>query len=223
MKISSRTLNILKNFSSIHESIIIPPGNMVFTGRGSDLSAIAKTEEEFPNEIRIHKLGSFIAAMGQFDGAEVDFQEKAAIIRSGRTRTTYKYASKEIIRFNAKPTSVEKLQSMAIPAGNLKTEDLTAIKKMAAALELKNISVIFDGQKLMMKVGNKGRDGNAFEIGLSLKFDYPESFNCVFGMHKLIMLQDNYEVSIIPNKVIVFTGSIGVTYCVGFEVDNRAS
>src|SRR5690606_25193313 len=100
MKISDRTLSIFKNFSTIHESIVIDPGQTVYTSRDGSVFAWADVEEEFENKISIYKLANFISIVERFETPDIDFGEMVATIKSNRSRVKYKYANPIHMKFS---------------------------------------------------------------------------------------------------------------------------
>lgn len=64
MKISKRTLDILKNFSAISENIYIPAGNKLYTiGKSNGVVAEAIIDETFDSPICIYELMSFLGVV----------------------------------------------------------------------------------------------------------------------------------------------------------------
>ena len=61
MKISNETLEILKNFSEINQSIVIKPGKKIKTINSlKNILAHADVEEDFPMEVAIYDLTEFL-------------------------------------------------------------------------------------------------------------------------------------------------------------------
>jgi hypothetical protein len=61
MKLSDKTLKILKNFSEINQSILIKEGNELRTiSVMRNILAEAKVEEQFPKDFAIYDLNRFL-------------------------------------------------------------------------------------------------------------------------------------------------------------------
>ena len=57
MKISNKTLDVLKNFSEINQSILITQGNKIKTVSAlKNILAHAEVEETFPKDFAIYQL-----------------------------------------------------------------------------------------------------------------------------------------------------------------------
>ena len=61
MKLSEKTLNILKNFSSINQSILVKQGNQLRTiSVAKNILAEAEIKEDFPRDFAIYDLNQFL-------------------------------------------------------------------------------------------------------------------------------------------------------------------
>ena len=68
MELSDNTLNILRNFSSINQNILIKTGNNIKTiSEARNVVATADVTEEFPKDFGIYDLNEFIGVMGLVD------------------------------------------------------------------------------------------------------------------------------------------------------------
>ena len=62
MKLSDETINILKNFSSINQSLLFKQGNVLKTISGlKTIFAEVTIQENFPKEFAIYDLNKFLA------------------------------------------------------------------------------------------------------------------------------------------------------------------
>ncbi len=85
MKISSQTLSILKNFSSINGNILVRAGSTLSTiSPQKNILASAVVSENFPTTFAIYDLGQFLGAVSLFEDPDFDFTDKFVTISSGK-------------------------------------------------------------------------------------------------------------------------------------------
>ena len=74
MKLSEKTVNLLKNFASINQSIAFKKGNTLRTmSVMKNILAEAEIEEEFPKDFAIYDLVQFLNGISLHDNAQIDF------------------------------------------------------------------------------------------------------------------------------------------------------
>ena len=98
MKLSERTLQILKNFSTVNQSILVRPGNIIKTM--SPLKTIvtrAEVEETFEHQFAIYDLSRFLGVISLFNEPEFEFTSTYVTITSGKQRVNYTYASETMV------------------------------------------------------------------------------------------------------------------------------
>ena len=98
MKISEKTINILKNFSTINQSILFKSGCALSTiSPTSTILAYANVDEEFDSEFAIYDLNRFIAVLSLFDDPDIEIKEKVAVINQDKKKLTYTFANPSMI------------------------------------------------------------------------------------------------------------------------------
>ena len=99
MKLSEKTLNILKNFSSINQSILVKQGNKLRTiSVAKNILAEAEIKEEFPRDFAIYDLNQFLNGLSLHQDPEMDFSPDSYLsIREGKRRVKYFYADTNVI------------------------------------------------------------------------------------------------------------------------------
>ena len=74
MKLSDKTLSVLKNFSGINQSILFKEGNKLRTiSVMKNILAEATITEEFPRDFGIYDLNQFLNGLGLHKAPELDF------------------------------------------------------------------------------------------------------------------------------------------------------
>ena len=99
MKLSDKTLTLLKNFSSINQSILFKEGNSLRTiSVMKNILAEATIEEELPKDFGIYDLNQFLNGLNLHHNAELDFQNDGyVVIKEGKSRSKYFFADPNVI------------------------------------------------------------------------------------------------------------------------------
>ena len=141
MKLSDRTLNLLKNFSSINQSILFKEGNSLRTiSVMKNILAEANIAEDIPRDFGIYDLNQFLNGLNLHQNAELDFQNDGyVVIKEGRSRSKYFFADPNVI-----VTPPEK--SISLPTEDvcftLDTNQLDKLLKAAAVYQLPDLSAV---------------------------------------------------------------------------------
>src|SRR5690554_5926793 len=97
IKISPKTLTILKNFNLINPNIVIYPGNYIRTVRdGLTAFAEAKVDETFPVEFPIYDIADFLSATSLFDEPKYIFGEDNVLIKEAPAKQKYFFSDKNM-------------------------------------------------------------------------------------------------------------------------------
>ena len=81
MKLSTNTIQVLKNFASINQNLVIKEGNTITTMSAmKNIVAKADVEETFPQEVAIYDLNEFLASLSLFTNPILDFAENHVMI-----------------------------------------------------------------------------------------------------------------------------------------------
>jgi hypothetical protein len=180
MKICENTLTILKNFSGINNSILIKQGNLIQTISHPEKFMVAQAEvkEQFDKDFTIYELSRFLGAISLFEEKEVSLEDKFAIIGNAKHNIRYFYAAQNTI-VSAPYKEIKFDDKDVIAEFEL---DFTPVIKTTAVLQLPFITIMCDGENLIVKgenIFNKSSDvyeqkikeqENKFSV--SIKTDY---------------------------------------------------
>ena len=99
MKLSDKTLSLLKNFSSINESLLFKQGSKLRTmSVMKNILAEATITEEFPRDFGIYDLNQFLNGLSLHRDADLDFQNDSYVfIREGKNHSKYFFADPSVI------------------------------------------------------------------------------------------------------------------------------
>ena len=131
MQLSSKTLAILKNFSTINQGLIIKEGNTLRTmAKSKSVVAVAEVDETFPTDCKIYDLQKFLGIFSVFNDPDIEWNETSASITSGKSGLRYGYGE------SVTPEPPETMKEFVGDATfELAAEDLSQIMKMAGILE----------------------------------------------------------------------------------------
>ena len=143
MKLSDQTISILKNYSTINESLLFTEGNRLRTiAKNKSLLASAKIEETIPVKFAIYNLNQFLSAMTMFGQADLDFTEKSVKMTFSDGRSiNYTCADESLV---ITPPDKEMPILLVMSLSYLPTNPFDSIKKASATLGLPE--VVFVGK-----------------------------------------------------------------------------
>ena len=169
MKVSSDTLQVLKNFSSINTNIVFKPGDIISTiSSAKNIFARAKIQEEIPNQFAVYDLNSLLAMISIVNDQEVKFGDKSLQISSPAGMFEYFYSNPEVV--TAAPEG--EIQHTEVYKFKLTAEDVQMLMKAAAITSAPTISITCNNQNVTMSVGDrKNKSANSFSRDLGSAFD----------------------------------------------------
>ena len=92
MKVSEKTINLLRNYANINQSIEFREGNILKTVSPlNTILASVEVEEKFPRTFPIYELNRFLGTLALFQNPELDFTDNGVIISDDNHKATYRY------------------------------------------------------------------------------------------------------------------------------------
>ena len=205
MKISKRTIDILKNFSVINNTIFFDESKIAKTRSiAGNIYAIADIEEEFPN-FGIYQLNELLGVISLFDLENTDFifEDKYLIVKSGRSSARYGFTDLDLLPCYGKIKKSDNYKSFdKFDAGfSLSEEDINKIKKSSSIMKLPHLEVsIADGKGKLKIKDNENPLSNNF------KMTFEGNGNCGVEMNvqNLLLMSYDYEVGVSKSTLIRF-------------------
>ena len=218
MKLSDKTLSVLKNFSSINQSILFKKGNKLRTiSVMKNILAEATVTEEFAKDFGVYDLNQFLNGMSLHQSPELDFaQDGYVVIREGKSRSKYFFADPNVI-----VTPPEK--AIQLPTEDvcfeLSTEQLEKLLKASAVYQLPDLSAVGENGVVKLVVRDKKNDtSNDFSVVVG-ETDAEFSFN--FKVENIKILPGTYEVVVSQKLLSRFTSkNHDLTYYIALEPDS---
>ena len=198
MKLSDKTFSILKNFSSINQSILFKQGNRLRSiSVMKNILAEATVTEDFPKDFGIYDLNQFLNGLGLHKNPELDFENDGyVIIRDGKMKSKYFFADPNVII-----TPPEK--EISLPSEDvcfeLSTEQLDRLLKASAVYQLPDISAIGEAGVVKLVVRDKKNEtSNDFSIVVG---ETNSEFVFNFKVENIKILPGTYEV-VVSQKLL---------------------
>jgi hypothetical protein len=221
MYLSQDTIQILKNFSTINSNIMIRKGSKLRTWTVSKtILGEATVTEEFPTEVAIYDLNQFLNCLSLVPGAELQLNDDAVTITDGTNSIVYRCAVPSSI--STPPDKDINLPSQDVCV--VLTEDnLETVKKAASVLQIPDVSLIGDGERIHLAVRDKSNTGsNSYKIDVG---EAEDVFQLNMKVENLKLLPGDYDVVVScsnPDKTIGhFTNHArAVEYYIPFENDS---
>ena len=93
MKLSDETKEVLKNFSTINQNLVIKQGSNISTMSAmKNIIASAEVKESFPLDFAIYDLNEFLAALSLFENPNLDFHKDFVVMtENGSPGKSLKY------------------------------------------------------------------------------------------------------------------------------------
>ena len=218
MKLSDNTLNVLKNFAGINNSILVKEGNKLRTiSVAKNILAEANITEEFPRDVAIYDLNQFLNGLSLHADPDLDFSPDSYItIKEGKRRVKYFYADPQVI---VAPPEKEI---------NLPTEDVcfqldsTALDKLlkaAAVYQLPDLSAIGENGVVKLVVRDKKNDtSNEYAVVVG-ETDSVFTFN--FRVENIKIIPGAYDVVVSSKLLSKFSNTqYDLQYYIALEPDS---
>lgn len=198
MKLSTNTIEVLKNFSTINSGLYFKSGNVLRTISGqSTILAQATVEETFPINFGIYELNTFLSVMSlsRDQTPELEFDEKIITIKgnSGRSKMKYRCCDQKMIKET--PANNIELSNPEV-SFTLSAEDFEWVARASAALGSPQIAVNSDGSKVFVSSIDTQNDA-ANTDALEVAEGNGKKYKIIFKTENLTkVLRGNYTVSI---------------------------
>ena len=217
--LSKKTLDVLKNFSTINSSIVFRKGSTVRTiSNAENILAKFTGEEVFPSDFAIYDLSQFLSGISLFNDPQLEFTSNDFVsIRGGRTSAKYYFSDPEITLKSAPEKNVN------FPGAdlqfNLTGDDLIALQKASAVYSLPDLTFQseegLDTIKLILR--DKENDtSNTYD--LSVAGCATGTFSLDVKIENIRLLPGDYSVKVSKHLISEWTNTnVDLTYYIALE------
>ena len=217
--LSRKTLDVLKNFSTINSSIVFRKGSTVRTiSNAENILAKFTGEEVFPVDFAIYDLSQFLSGISLFSDPQLEFDnENFVSIRGGRQSAKYFFSDPEITLKSAPEKNVK------FPGAdlqfNLTGEDLIALQKASAVYSLPDLTFQSEEESDTIKLILRDKENDTSNT-------YDQSISgCATGTYSLDLKIENirllpgdYTVKVSKHLISEWTNTnVDLTYYIALE------
>lgn len=219
MRLSKSTLDILKNFSTINQSICFKKGSLLSTlSIQKNILARAEVEESFPKDFAIYDLSEFLSALLLFKDPEFDFSHDSyVVIKDSRNKTRYFFTDPSVI--TTPPDKKVELPSKDV-CFLVSERDLSNISKAAAIYGVEDLSVVGNGSTIELVVRDKKNDtSNSYAVSVG---ETNANFCFNFKVETLKLLPGDYSVVVSQHNASLFRNEkLDLEYLIALEPDSK--
>lgn len=219
MKLSDKTITILKNFATINQSMWFRKGTRQTTVEVDDHVAAIAELEDLPQDFGIYDLNQFLANISTLNSPELTFKEKSVHLSDGNISMDYPYADAAVLK-KLREAEVEDLTVDAPDVEfELNQDSYQKIVKLANMNDVPIISITGKNGKLSCVAESlelKSAPTASYVIGEYTGKDFRASFNLKF----LNILPNNYSVKLQNPDFGIFT-SKDVSYLIAQEIQPK--
>ena len=217
--LSKKTLDVLKNFSTINSSIVFRKGSTVRTiSNAENILAKFTGEEVFPVDFAIYDLSQFLSGISLFHDPQLEFASGDFVnIRGGRQSVKYYFSDPEITLKGAPEKNVK------FPGAdlqfNLTGEDLVALQKASAVYSLPDLTFqsIEGHDEIKLILRDKENDtSNTYDI--TVAGSTTGTYTLDLKIENIRLLPGDYTVKVSQHLISEWTNvNTDLTYYIALE------
>jgi hypothetical protein len=196
MKLSTDTINLLKNFASINQGIFFKQGKTIKTvSPQKNIMAEVTVTEDFPVDFGVYDLNNFLSVISLHkDDPTLNFEDKNILISGlkGRSKIKYRFCEPTMI-------VVPPEKNIVMPEPEIKfmlsAEDFDWILRAAAVLSSPHIAIESDGHKIFVSTLDLQND-SAHTDSIEIADGNGDNYCMIFKTENLKMISGSYDVSL---------------------------
>jgi len=218
MKLSNETKEVLKNFSTINQNLVIKQGSKISTMSAmKNIVANATVTEDFPREFAIYDLNEFLAVISLFTKPELDFKDDFVIItgEGSKDKVTYWYSDPSVVTTPQKDISMPSNEV----SYTLSSNTLSDIQRAASVIGAPDM-VLENGN---LKVTDK-KNGTANDYQTEVFDSNGSDYKFWFKVENLKIIPGTYDVEMSEKKISRFKNSkLDLEYFIALEPESTYS
>ncbi len=220
MKLSKETIEILKNFADINQSLVFNAGKKIKTMNSlKNILAHANVEEDFPRQFAIYNLTEFLGYLSTMTEPDLVFEENYIKVTNKIIKDKYKYANTDYIVSPEKDITVTDYSIKV----HIKEDVFRMIDKKTTILQLHDLYLkgCDKSNSIYLCASNKKNDSSN-EISIKVGEGVSKKFNVVLKKENLKIIPGNYDISISPKGIAHFKNDkLDVEYWIALEPDSE--
>ena len=198
MKLSTNTIQVLKNFASINQNLVIKEGNTISTMSAmKNIVAKAEVEETFPKQVAIYDLNEFLASLSLFKNPILTFEDSFLNIteENGRKTVKYFYSDPSVVTTPSKDITMPS-EEISFTLTDAMLSKLSKSAGMIGAPDL-----LLENNKLTVR-DKKNDSGNCYSTNVDAKGDGTYKF--YFKTENLKLIPGSYDVTVSSKNISHF-------------------
>ena len=221
MKLSEHTVDVLKNFATINQNLVIKEGSTLTTMSAmKNIVAKAEVEESFDKEVAIYDLNEFLASISLFSSPVLEFNEGFVTIKeenNPKNSLKYFYSDPSVV---TSPNKTITMPSKEV-SFTLGGEDLNKLKRAAGVIGAPDLVLEKKSADVFLTVKDKKNDtANTFSIDVDTVADGSD-FKFFFKVENLKLMDGDYNVDISSKNISHLSSSNkDVEYWVALEPES---
>ena len=200
MKLSNNTVQVLKNFASINQNLVIKEGNEIKTMSAmKNIVAKATVEETFPKQVAIYDLNEFLGCLSLFKSPILSFNDTSVTITEENSNSgdslEYMYSDPSVVTTPSK--------DITMPSEEVKftLDDVTLSKLSKSAGMIGAPDLLLENNKLTVR-DKKNDSGNCYSTNIDAQGDGTYKF--YFKTENLKLIPGSYDVTVSSKNISSF-------------------
>ena len=217
MELNENVLQVLRNFATINQNILIKPGNEIRTiSEARNVLARANVDVEFPSQFAIYDLNQFISVLSLVDKPNLEFNENFVTIKdaSGLSGVKYFFSSPDTITTSEKDITMPEAEVKF----TLDEKTLSKLRSASSALGYRDLIVTAKGGSINLSISeNDNATANSYNIDVAGSCD-SENFKFILNIENLKIVAGDYDVNISSKFISNFKNkSKDIQYWIALE------
>ena len=223
MKLSEHTVDVLKNFASINQNLVIKEGSTLTTMSAmKNIVAKAEVEESFDKEVAIYDLNEFLASISLFTNPVLEFDEGFVTIReenNPKNSLKYFYSDPSVV---TSPNKTITMPSKEV-SFKLNGENLNKLKRAAGVIQAPDLVLEKNNTDVFLTVKDKKNDtANSYSTGVDTKGE--GNFSFFFKVENLKLMDGKYTVEVSSKNISHMKNeSTPIEYWIALEPESNYS
>jgi len=204
MQLSGDTRDVLKNFSTINQNLMVKSGNTINTMSAmKNIVAKATIPDTFSNEFAIYDLNEFLSALSLFKSPSLDFSDKSVKLNEegGGSSLNYFFSDPSVVT-----TPKTEITMPSVDVEFTFTQNaFIDIQKASAVLGVPDVVLkgTAGGDINLTVTDRKNETSNDFAIKVG--DNAPSDFTYYFKVENLKLLSGDYKVEVSSKGISHFT------------------
>ncbi len=224
MKLSNETQDVLKNFSTINQNLVIKAGSNITTMSAmKNIVAKATVIEDFPKDFAIYDLNEFLAAVSLFEIPVLDFHNDFVVITEQNSKgkaLQYWYSDPSVVTTPTKDITMPSTEVTYTFTNNT----LAEVTKAAAVIGAPDMVLegMDKGSAIIKVTDKKNATANDYKVHVQIE-DQTENvpYKFWFKVENLKIIPGSYSVNVSSKNISHFKNNkIDVEYFIALEPES---